>query len=73
VTSVHPAEPDELVLLIDPRRTSSGRDSDPVDERTVDREDPLLPLGGCWRHAAQLIHEGMVELAEVDIGVESQS
>jgi len=39
----------------------------PVDERMVNRQDPLLPSRCRRRHTTRLVHERMLDRAEVDL------
>ena len=41
--------------------------SEPVDERVVDRKDPLLALRRGWRYAPSLVEQREVERSEVDV------
>jgi hypothetical protein len=39
----------------------------PIDEWTVDRQDPLLSLWRGRRHATRLVHQQVLDRAEVDV------
>jgi hypothetical protein len=56
-----------LVGSLDPDRAALGGHSDAVHEQVIDREDPLLSLGRRRRHPPELVHERMVQLAQIGI------
>jgi hypothetical protein len=61
------AETEAALVGLEPRRAAPAAVTEPIDERALDREDPLLPG---WRHrrdAARLGDQRVVQRAEVDL------
>lgn len=60
-------EPEPGSVLLQPGRTPSAAMPQRVDERLVDRQDPLLAPGRSARNSARLLHQRMLDSSEVRV------
>jgi len=61
------AEPEAALDGLEPRRAAPAAVTEPVDERVLDRQDPLLPARRRRRDAARLSDEWMVQRSKVNL------
>ena len=61
------AETEAALVGLEPRRAAPAAVTEPVDERVLDRQDPLLPARRRRRDAARLSDEWMVQRSKVNL------
>ncbi len=67
LTAVHRAQPHNAVPLIDPGRTTEGPDTQAINHRLDDGENPLLPLRRHRSDTTQLVQPSTLNVAHADV------
>lgn len=60
-------QPELRGVLLEPGRAAPATMPQPVDERLIDRQDPLLTLRRDRRKPTRLVHQRVLDRAEVDV------